>query len=339
MSMLSGQFRPWGQISWVLDRLPKHEWDLIGSLSTQDRCLTTYEVLRARGVLGEVVLLQVLDVGSPYEDTRDAMLDDRRQIFLGLGGELEQIETHDLFERLERLLTSFRGFASRAGGNLMIDISCLSKRFFFPLVKLILASDRFQNIIAAYTIPMDYAHEPLVEDPEPWTNLPMFLPPYPEPEEKHLIVGLGYEPLGLPQLIQGEDLEAVQLHLLFPFPATLPGVQKNWEFVRQLEPNLGKATRRPIRVNSYDVSEVYDRLLSLTNYGERYAILAPYGPKTMSLAMCLYAVSKKASAIPPAVHYTQPRIYNPRYSSGVKTIAGRPEVYAYCLRLAGVDLY
>jgi hypothetical protein len=126
----------------------------------------------------------------------------------------------------------------------------------------------------------------------------------------------------------------MEIKLLLPFPAAPPGVHKEWEFVRVLEPNLAKPKLDPIRVNAYDVSETFDRILSITDNGNKYAEFAPYGPKTMSLAMCIYASQTES-----AVYYTQPRSYNPQYSSGVKLVKGKPQVLAYCLRLNGRKLY
>jgi hypothetical protein len=160
----------------------------------------------------------------------------------------------------------------------------------------------------------------------------MFAPSFPEPEGEVQIVGIGFEPLGLPEFLKGQAFE-----LLMPIPWVSRGIQRTWDFVRQLEPYV---RREPKRVHVDNVPEIFDHILTLTNRGQRYAVFSPYGPKPMSLAMCLYAVSEYSAAHRPAVYYSQPTVYNPDCSLGVKrTPGGEPVTYAYCLRLDGVDLY
>ena len=66
--------------------------------------------------------------------------------------------------------------------------------------------------------------------------------------------------------------------------------------------------------------------------------LEPLVPMTYRahLGMCLFASLHPQST---AVYYTQPRSYNPDYSEGVKVIDGQEQVFAYCLRLGGRNLY
>jgi hypothetical protein len=268
---------------------------------------------------------------SRFYERTEAKLVERRKSFVAAGGNDEQIARFYLSDFHGRIVEAADAFASDAGRNVILDISSLPKRFFFPIIRRLFVTRSIDNLIATYAVPDHYSDEQLAEDPGPWMYLPTFLPPDPEPIEKVLIVGLGYEPLGLRQVLQGKEF-----HLLFPFPSLAPGIRRNWEFVRELIP---LSRREPQRVYIYDVSETFDRIAAMTDSGRRYAILAPYGPKTMSLAMCLYAVSQRTTENPPAVYYTQPKVYNPDYAIGIKAVAGNPRVFAYCLRLAGRDLY
>src|SRR5947207_322696 len=111
-------------------------------------------------------------------------------------------------------------------------------------------------------------------------------------------------------------------------------VSVSWEFVRRLESGLPRHGNEPIRVHALDVSEAFDHIRSATDNGRRYSILAPFGPKPISVAMGIYAALSKNP-----VYYTQPRAYNPNYSSGTKRIEGQPQTYGYCVRLEGRDLY
>jgi hypothetical protein len=129
------------------------------------------------------------------------------------------------------------------------------------------------------------------------------------------------------------DRQGVEFKLLFPFPPGPPNFQRNWKFVAQLEQTLPLRSE-PIRVEAYNVSDTFDHIVELTSRGTRPAVFAPYGPKPMSLAMCLFAI---LSGSP--VYYTQPQTYHPEYSIGVKEVGGFPLSYAYCIRLNGRDLY
>jgi hypothetical protein len=268
---------------------------------------------------------------SRFYGRTETKLAKRKDSFMANGGKEEQILRFFLSDFHGRIVEAADGFAADAGQNVIVDISSLPKRFFFPMIRRLLRAQSIKNLIATYAVPDHYSTQPLSEDHGPWMYLPTFLPPDPEPDDRVLIVGLGYEPLGLRQVLQGKDFR-----LLFPFPSLAPGIRRNWDFVRELIPLNPPA---PQRVYIYDVSEIFDRIAALTDSGTRYAILAPYGPKTMSLAMCLYATSELTSQNPPAVYYTQPKVYNPDYAVGIKTEKGGPKVLAYCLRLAGRNLY
>ena len=205
------------------------------------------------------------------------------------------------------------------------------------MVKLLLSSKEVIDLVVTYTVPEEYApmEQDLAEDPEPWRHFPMFSPPYPEPSEKEpktFLLGLGFQPLGLPELLE-HGYHNIKVVLLFPFPPGPPNYQRTWEFVYQLENSL-PSQKEIRRVNALDPSDAFDHILKATDTGKEYVIIAPYGPKPISLAMCIFAV---IGSYP--VYYTQPRIYNPRYSTGVQEIRGIKQVYAYCLRLGGRDIY
>ncbi|MCY2990862.1 MAG: hypothetical protein NTY19_23745 [Planctomycetota bacterium] len=335
--MLRGEFRPWGSLSWVLAHLRAKKWSLLGCIATGERCLAAWEILASQRVLTHALMMEIHDEHpdggrhSRFYEKTEAKLKNRMRDFVTAGGNKDQIAKFYLSDFHGRIVDATDSFAAGAGSNVIIDISALPKRFFFPMIRRLLSAGSIENLIATYSVPDRYADGQLAEDPGPWMYLPTFLPPDPEPEEKVLIVGLGYEPLGLRQVLQGKDF-----NLLFPFPSLSPGIRRNWEFVRELIPLL---RHEPQRVYIYDVSETYERIAAMTDFGRRYAVVAPYGPKTTSLAMCLYAVSDRASLSPPAVYYTQPRVYNPDYSIGIKKEGGVPKVLAYCLRLGGRNLY
>ena len=82
------------------------------------------------------------------------------------------------------------------------------------------------------------------------------------------------------------------------------------------------------RVHALDTSEAFDRICDITNHGRHDSILAPYGPKPISLAIALFAIQNGSP-----VYYTQPNYYSPEYSSGIK------ETYGYWIKKDGTNLY
>lgn len=336
--MLKGECRPWGGLDWILDRIKIDDWSLLSCIATESRSLGATTVLRARSRLASDTVIEILDdsdeAPSRYFDESRRLLAARRGEYKALGGDESAIETHQLLERDDLIVQAARAFLQNATDNVIIDISCFPKRFFFPLVKMLYQAPRLRNILASYSVPAAYAKgEPLAEETLPRNHIhSMFVSSYPEPEDRIHIVGVGYEPLGLRQVLEGEQ----SFQLLFPFPSPPPGFQRNLEFVRELAPY----NRTPlIYVNTYDVPGTFDCISALTKNGQRYAILSPYGPKPMSLAMCLYACAHGHKEYPPSVFYTQPTIYNPKYSEGISEDRGQLNVVTYCIRLNGRNLY
>ena len=80
-------------------------------------------------------------------------------------------------------------------------------------------------------------------------------------------------------------------------------------------------------------------MTGLTNEGHRHAVLAPFGPKPLSLAMCMYGIDCRRRKWPVEIGYTQPTAYSDEYSTGVALRDGEPVIHAYCLKLDGRNLY
>jgi len=83
-----------------------------------------------------------------------------------------------------------------------------------------------------------------------------------------------------------------------------------------------------LRVHALDTSDAFDRICDITDNGKYTSVLAPYGPKPISLAIALFAIETGAP-----VYYTQPNYYSPDYSTGIK------ETYAYWIKKDGINLY
>ena len=147
-----------------------------------------------------------------------------------------------------------------------------------------------------------------------------------------LVIGVGFQALGLHEHLKGES--GLPIKLLLPFPAPPRAFMRSWELRRQLARYEASENSDVFRAGAGDTSDTFDRLVSPTRSAQSRCALAPFGPKPMSLGMCIFAVLADCE-----VFYTQPSVYHPDYSLGVSLINGLPEVYGYCLRIAGRDFY
>ena len=314
--------------------MPAGSWSLLGSLATEERCLAVWTYLRSGASLTRACLVEVRDLDSlPFKTRVEQKLQARRAEFFAAGGGLAEVEAHGLFASHGEIVKIADDFAVAAGSNIIIDISCLPKRFFFPFVKRLLSKAAIRNVLVTYTRPIGYTSDELAENYQEAQSLPLFGGKYPGGKAEIVVVSVGYMTGGLPEQIEkyGSD---VRVKLLFPFPPGPPSFQRNWRVVRLLEKNLSEGVVEVVPIDAVDMADAFDHIVCFTEGGKRVAVFAPYGPKPTCLAMCLYA-----SATDAAVYYTQPTAYHPDYSSGVSMVDGQPEAFAYCVRLDGRNLY
>jgi hypothetical protein len=246
----------------------------------------------------------------------------------------EPLATAELFASGGEIVALVDQFSSVCGPDVILDISSFPKRFFFAFVKRLLGNSNIRTLVATYSLPVAYHEETLAEDHLPFAHLPLFGPRgVPEPRIDVVVVGAGFMKLGLAELLEPYKQDVV-IETFLPFPPGMPSFHRNWEFVREMRAILPDGVESPIRVAAFDCSDTFEHLKEITHQGARNAILAPFGPKPMSLAFCLFAAATSS-----VVYYTQPTVYNPSYSSGVRSWNGRLGAYAYCLRIDGRNLY
>jgi len=336
--MLEDNYRPWGTLDWVIDRLSSgRKWSFLSCLSYEERSLAALEILVNGKCLNSVDFLNIKDPHSRFTKRIDELTAIHQKKFLKLSNSLGKLTQADLFSTDEDIVKYIDHIISSSGGNIILDISSFPKRFFFPFVKRILQG-KVNNFIVTYTCPSSYSQQELAEKPGPWEKLPLFGPiQYPDPALKLIIVGIGYLALGLPDVIKS-NFNDIDVEMLFPFPPGPPSYQRNWSVVLKLEKeisvNSGENRKEPIRVSAKDVSETFNHIEALTNGGQRNTLFAPFGPKPISLAMCLHAYKTGAP-----VFYTQPSVYNPDYSHGISLCNGKYETYAYCIKLNNKQYY
>jgi hypothetical protein len=131
-----------------------------------------------------------------------------------------------------------------------------------------------------------------------------------------------------------EPYKRVAIRTIGAFPPGRPSHFRNLDFVRDVEKALPTGIPGPIRVEAYDCLDAFEHISQLCDQGRKPCILAPYGPKPISFAMALYASPSQDVAL-----YTQPTAYDPVYSTGISTVSGRLDAYAYLLRSRRHNLY
>ena len=252
-----------------------------------------------------------------------------------MGGDPANIENHQLTEQHDPIVQTCNRFLGRATDSVVLDVTSLPKRFFFPLLRMLFRSDRdtIKNLVVTYAVPERYTKEHLAENFGDWTQLPLFAGKYTHKHSETLVVGVGFEALGLQDRLETSE-SGRRIHFLLPFPAPAAAFQRSWELLWRLQQHQRSDVPRVHRVDVKDIADAFDRIVSLTDSGTKSVDLAPFGPKPISVAMCVYAALTDSE-----VFYTQPTVYHPDYSTGVSVRDGHPEIYAYCLRLDGRDLF
>ena len=342
---MNGPLRPFGPLDWILSRLPEVDyWSLVGAISPEDRCLSVLRELSDSRRLAQANFLRIEpDARKSNPKFRQAFtkkLDQNQKIALALGQRRLAVRVENILCREEALIEVSKATLGACHENLMIDISAMPKRYFFPMLTLALESSQFSNVVVTYTTPECYG-ESLAEDPLPWNAFPMYgaTPPGGETEVK-LLIAVGYQPLKLEGILDGIRYRETNVELLLPFPSVHPGFIKNWEFILQVRRVLpGLPTSAIKRMATTNTPVAFARVVAMTNHGRIHSVLAPFGPKPISLAMCLFGIACRQNDIPVEIGYTQPQVYSDNYSSGVATANGRPVTNAFCVRLGGRNLY
>jgi hypothetical protein len=330
-----GVYRPWGNLLWILDRCAKRQWAFFGCLGTEQRSIAAWREMHATGCLSVARLLRIKDAPlSPHAARAATLESDREREFVASGGNAADIQQHNLMESHFEIVNSLDTFLNQSGPNMVLDVSSMPKRFFFPALRRLLKEPaKVQNLIVAYTVPNAYTQEKLAENPDDWDHLPLFTGAYGPERPEIFVINVGFEGFGLQDRVEHGD-SGLPIKLILPFPSPPTSLKRSWELVRKLKRNRPDSVFKLYRADSREIGDAFDRLLSLTNHGQRRAILAPFGPKPISVAFCIYATLTDSE-----VFYTQPTAYHPDYSSGIAVENGLSAIYGYCLRLNGRDLY
>lgn len=340
--------RPSGPLRWILPRLNASDhWTMIGSLSAEDRCLAAVHAAAAITKDLDVILLRI----EPDTRTKwpEWLTENRLKTEANAGlaenafgkqsirpaGSIQDID-HDISILADDI-------TGRCEGDVVLDVSTMPKRFFFTVMTKLARSKKVRTLIATNTSPKAYGKE-LARDPDHWRQLPIYCGDSDLNDEAPksitatpLIIGVGYHTLNIREILGRAPNRRFGIKLFLPFPSLHPGFTENWKFIHSIRSEWDRQVSEPIeivRTPINDVSVTFDRLLQYSNQGTAASlVLAPFGPKTLSLAMCLLGIARFDLGISTEIGYTQPRVYSPNYSSG------SGDVTAFCIKLNGQSLY
>jgi len=229
--------------------------------------------------------------------------------------------------------------------NVILDITSFPKRWFFPIVQYLMNDERVRNLVVVYTQGTKYA-KVISRNPEALRPIQGFTAVTGRSEHDYAFVGVGFHLLGFPRMF-GEDRPRA-LKMLFPFPPGPPGLKRNWKFVESMERIVGRENDGLkkvdpidfIQLSALDVSQTFDAIRSVTNHGERTSYMLPFGPKPVSLAMCIFAVSAEKYGKPEVpIYYAQPSQYALHYTEEPLRNNGKLSSLAYTLIHEGRNLY
>ncbi len=328
-------YRPSGELDFVLGLSNAKDWVFVGALGTEERSLAAWLHLRSLGIKGEHRLFEIRDDPSDYSVRSKELLAIRRTQFSAEGGSGSSIRQMSLLARMSDINEIVEEI-EKLGRPIILDITSLPKRFFFLLLR---AFSRCDNLIVTYTSPDRYEEkDPLSQGAVNWTHLPGF--PKLRDGKEMLIASVGYMIEGLITHSRGIN-SGPRINVLIPFPAPLTALRHSWESVWRLESEHTKSAAQTKkfenhRVGATDMSLAFDRIVSLTRGTSEIPAFAPFGPKPISAAMCLFASQPGYEC---AVYYQQPPIYHPDYSVGIQGGDRAKAVKAYWVKHDGENLY
>lgn len=323
----------WGELTTVwkhfLDSDYAKQGDIsyIGCLSTEERSLVVAKKIAPEAK--KIKLFYIKDADSRYEMAVNKRIEKFSSVYKEIiSCEKTSICEVPLFSSTDIIYNHTQAAKS---STVVLDISALPKRFFFLILKFLLEdrASTVRNIFVIYASPQQYYQElNLIGDYLDWNPLPLFDSDNPretEHKQKFYITGAGYMPMSF-----RDKTKECRCCILFPFPADLDSHVRSWNFVYKILEDPRNTNEKDITpISVHDVPSALKRIrYYVSQYRQLTPILAPYGPKTFSLAMCLYALQHE---IP--IYYTQPTAYHPDYSQGYKN------AYMYVIKLDGENKY
>ena len=268
-------FRPWGPIDWLLRRLGTSQWSMIGCCGTETRS-TALAAHLGRENLRSAIIVQIHDPEPLDADATERRLQENAQCFVASGFDSADLRRVDLLADLETIRSPIVELANGGATSLILDITSLPKMLFFPMVQAALEENRFENVLVTYSSAAGYADQ-LSANAAPLKVLPGFFAEDGRRHHESIVLGIGFEPMGIPSLLSEQSSKRIRL--IFPFPPGPPGHHRNWMFVKQIESITAAQTFEPpdrVHIHMYDCPQIFDALCKMTHNGKETSAIAPH---------------------------------------------------------------
>lgn len=337
--MINGSIRPWGDLSWLLkfDAISRNNWYLIGSITPQERSTSILEHAISSFQCCGSYFLDIQEPENPfspdYENLKQAAINrwfeltrnspNHKKIELNLDSPMAELKS--IIDKIKKNQPS-----------IILDVSCLPERFFFPILRWLCVEDTVKNLIVTCMSGEFYTQEDLAYDPADWAHIPTFVGRVDISQIAQVIVGVGFLPFNLSAFLKSDFSDRqIDVKAIIPFPSPSQNYKRAWEFVRLISDDVQiDRSEQLLRCDAFDTSGCFDKILRATEHGKISTTFAPYGPKAHSVAIALFSIKFDAS-----VSYTQPNYYHPYYTQGCPRINGLPKGTAYSVKANGIDLY
>ncbi len=325
--------RPAARLQTVLDEYGTRPWTVLGALGTEDRAAYVPRVLL--GSNREVESIRLVEVvepdDSPFRHSAVAL----RSAAWGEFSTDSRVTRWPvpLLAHPSTIVAQSRNIVTSAAPAIVLDISGLPKRIFFPLIRAVVeARPTVADFIIAYTVPKSYGDpgQPLSIDHSSFAPLPTFGSDFDTASPKRIVVAVGFQTLGLSPILTTNAVQRVKMDALIPFPSPVRSLGLVRDFLSELKSSNPGNEPRQHAVSPIGLWKAY-RFLSSIDFD--CAWLLPYGPKPIAASMALAGIRKGWP-----VFYTQPRAYRPDYSSGIAS-DGAPICWAYVVRANGNDFF
>jgi len=191
---------PWGVADEVAALfLTGLDYSMIGCLSFEERCLAIPRAFSPRGGMTRTATLLEME-GDPDafpnrlpEAAR--RIDDNRRALENCGARFN-VTRRPLLAREDDLIRMYEDLSDELGDTVVLDITCLPKRYFCFMLKKLLIDGRRRNVVVTYAhAGSGYASGRLAEDPMLCDHLPGFPPLLTESDL--IVISVGYESLNI----------------------------------------------------------------------------------------------------------------------------------------------
>ena len=303
----------------LIDILPlflgMSEFSFIGCLSFEERCCAVPIYLFDKFRFKNINMIEVIDPSDAFPDYCElaaGRIEVYRKKLNNQIGEFS-VQRQDLLAGEDLILSSLDSICNGGNCTVILDITCFPKRFFCLFVKRLMLDKRVSNVIVTYTFPgyAGHADGHLAEDPMTCDHLPGFSAQL-NPRDTTLVISIGFENLSIASLLEVYRDKMKVVKFIMPCPPLGNAGRRAWNTLRRMvsddTQNLHRGNIEVI--SAWDTEQAYKQLNSWLQDATSL-ILAPFGPKPITLGMALFATKNDIG-----MYYTQPKAYNPDYSRG-----------------------